>query len=125
MTGLEIFFLLLGISGVALLLAIVTANEEIPPAIWISLFITGLIVLGGSLYGCHGYGYKPDKIKFVRVNVVESKDLTNKVILILDNNEVLVKNEIEWRNSKDNIYKKVTINNFGVTKEEYVIGNKK
>jgi len=125
MVGLEIFFLILGVAGIALIFTIVTASDEIPAGIWLSLFVLGGSILGGSLYGCHGYGYKPDKVKFVRVNVIDSKDLPNKVVLFLDDNEVLVKNEIEWRNNKNNIYKKIVVDNFGKTKEEYVVGNKK
>lgn len=129
MTGLEILFLIMGILGVGLFIVfLLTFDEFISTDVkGYSIAIILMILLSlacGGFYGCHGYGYKTNKVEFQHINVIYSKELSEKFIIELEDKTVLVETELKWKQNLDNIYKKTTINNFGKKKIEYIVGNK-
>jgi hypothetical protein len=94
--------------------------SEIERAKYVVLGFFVLIILESVLLFV---GVQTKEIKYQQVNVIEQKRMADKSILQLEDNTVLVKNEIAWLDAKI-VYKKIRINYFGDTIEDYVISKK-
>jgi hypothetical protein len=107
------------IVGCMFVISAVVSNEYFPSIVIKIIGIIGIIVAISSLV-LFAIGMRTNRIEYKEVEITNYKDFGNAIVLQIDNNEVIIKTEVEWRSPKI-VYKKIKINNFGDKTYEYVL----
>ncbi|GEM_PF-4926141 len=98
-------------------------NYESSKFRWVTISVMILSVVFAVVIMFLGFS---DKTKISKhVDVLQTIEFDEKIILILDDHTVLEKTDLIWKSNLDNIYKEVSINNFDVKTINYIIKEKK